>query len=105
MDTSNFVERAIGPGLNVHSTELADGILFHVAVPTKLSLAEALVGDLKREFMIEIDGLDDRQQSILTDDPLLNNPEYSRAEHRLSFTISNKDLEDVFDRVCELATQ
>ncbi|QDU93083.1 hypothetical protein Pla8534_08620 [Lignipirellula cremea] len=105
MDTSDFVQKAIGPGLNLHSKKLTDDIEFHIAAPAKFSLKELLVAELARELMIEIDGLDDRQQSMLTDDRLLNNPEYSRAEHRLSFTISNKDLEDVFDKVCELITQ
>lgn len=105
MNVSDFVEKAIGPGLNVHSTQLPNDITFHVAVPTKFSLAEALVVELKRELMIELNGIDDRQQSILTNDPLLKTAQYSRPGQRLSFTISNKDLEEVFRRVCELAEQ
>lgn len=52
--------------------------------------------------MIEIDGLDDHQWEILAKDPVLVSAQPRKVDNYLSFTISNKDSEKVYNRVCEL---
>lgn len=102
MDASKFVVKVIGPGLNVHSSKITRDISFHIAVSAQFSTKELPVATMKRKLMIEIDGLDDHQCEMLAKDQVLVSAQPRKVDNCLSFVISNKDLEKVYHRVCEL---
>ena len=105
MDTSKFITREVGPGLCSHSAQLANNIEFHIIAASQYSLEELLTTSLKREIMIEIFGLDARRWNIIADDPLFITARSSMAEQYVFLTISNKDLEEVFEKTFGLAAQ
>lgn len=102
MHTTNFQTREVGPGLSSHSKQLTHNINIHIIAPSQFSLDELLKVELKREIFIEIDGLNDRQWSILANDAWLRTTRPSRTGRHLSLTISNRDLEAVVERVSDL---
>ncbi len=103
MDTSKFAVTSIGPGLNVHSTKISENTSFHIAVSAQFSTEELPVAEMRRELMIEIDGLNDHQRRTLMKDLRLISTNLRVVGNLLSFAISNKALEQVYDRVIEVA--
>jgi hypothetical protein len=105
MDTTQFIRREVGPGLCCHSTQLANNVAFHIAASSQYSLEELLKAQLKREIMIEICGVDDRRWGMIANDPLFSTARHSRTDQYVFLAIANRHIEDVFEKVCELAAQ